>query len=56
MTPMRIYTVPVDDQSRHSAKLVAETVEELLMLINEERIDIENNYLYTDETMARLLV
>jgi len=53
---MKIYTVPVDDQSRHSAQLVAETVEELLKLINEERIDTENNYLYTEDMLARLLV
>jgi hypothetical protein len=56
MTSLKIYTVPVDDQSRHSAKLVAATVEELLVLINEERIDIENNYLYTEDMLASMLV
>ena len=53
---MKFYTVPVDDQSRHSAKPVAETVEELLTLINEDRLDTENNYVYSEEMLARLLV
>ena len=50
MIEIKIYQVPVDDQDK-KPELVAESVEELLMLINEERIDTENNYLLmTDGT------
>ncbi len=51
---MKFYTVPVDDQSRQAATLIAESIEGLLVLINEDRLDTENNYIFTVEMLATL--
>lgn len=48
MTPCKIYTVPCDTEDRNDAVKVADSWEELLFLINEERVDTENNYLITE--------
>lgn len=44
-TEAKIYQVPVDDEDA-PRELVAESVEEFLMLLNEDRIDTENNYFH----------
>jgi hypothetical protein len=48
-TEARIYQVPVEDEDA-PRELVAESVEEFLMLLNEERIDTENNYFFLGES------
>jgi hypothetical protein len=47
-TPMRLFTVPCDTEDYNEAVKVADSWEELLTLINEDRIDTENNYIITE--------
>jgi len=56
-----IYTISVigavvgDHIEESKPVKVADNVEELLVLLNEERIDIENNYLFTEKQVANKL-
>ena len=56
-----IYTISVIDAvvgdhiEESKPVKVADSVEELLVLLNEERIDIENNYLFTEKQVANKL-
>jgi hypothetical protein len=48
ITPCKLYTIPCDTEDHNKAVKVADSWEEFLMLINEERVDIENNYVITE--------
>ena len=56
-----IYTISVigsivgDTEEESKPVKVADSVEELLCLLNEERIDVENNYLFTEKQVAHKL-
>jgi hypothetical protein len=45
---MKLYAIPCDTEDRDEAVKVADSFEEFLTLLNEDRIDTENNYIITE--------